>query len=342
MNKKLLALLAVCSFTVATVNAQYFTLRLAGGYAWPGFIKSEQIIGPKVDPFSPQIDGLTPMANINDSIPYYKNVYGSYGQGMNYTFGFGYMINPYIGVEMGVSYLKSATVSCDQTRELTIQTGFGIPPAFTSVGYFMNAHIETNAFGLSLMPSIIVQGAKPGWKVYPYGRLGISLPVYGGLKHTIAIDVEDDTPDALINAIHGSPYFLGRHVDVELKTEGTVSLGFNGALGVAYKPLPYLTISAELNGQYLITRAKKSEITKWVTDGEDRIADRGVYRTQFNYVDELNNTSNNKEYNTTTDETKPKDDLRPTGSFNNFGINIGVTFNLSKQILGKDKKDEKN
>ena len=336
MNKKLFTLIIITALWAHTAFAQYFTIRAAGGYAWGGFVKSEGITGPKIDPYSPDKDGLVPMADMNDSVPSIKTIYGSYGKGMNFTLGLGYMINPYIGVEMGISYLKSATFSCDQTRELTIQTGFGQPPAFSGVGQYMKAHVETNAFGLSLMPSLIIKGAKPGWKVYPYGRLGISLPVYGALTHNITIDVPDTT---FLPLISGSPYFLGKHVDVKLKTEGTVSIGFNGAVGVAYNPLPYLSVFAEVNGQYLVTRAKTAKIEKWETDGKDRIADRGVYRTEFNFVDQLSNNSNNEDYNSATDKTKPKDDLRPNAPFNNIGLNVGVTFMLSKKILSK-KKDE--
>jgi hypothetical protein len=341
MIKKLLPSLLLTTIVLNT-QAQYFTLRASGGYALPGLQRSEGIMGPKVDPYSPEKDGLLAMSDINDSVPSFKIVNGSYGQGGNFTFAFGYMINNYIGVEMGLSYLKSAKISCNQTRELTIQTGFGNPPVYSGLGYYMNAHIETQAFGLSLMPALVVQGAKPGWKVYPYGRLGLSLPVYGGLKHHITIDVEDrlfsEAPPALADLINQSPFFLGRKTEVELETEGTVSLGFNGAVGVAYRPLPYLAITAEINGQHLVTRAKQAEITKWDTDGNSRLEDRGKYRTHFNFVDELNNTSNNADYNAAYDKTKAKDDLRPTGPFSNFGFNVGVTFLLSKETVKKSEK----
>lgn len=342
MKKNILGLCALL-LGMQMAQAQYATLRVAGGYAGPGFLKQEQIIGPKIDPFSPQKDGLLPMSDINDSVPSIKNLYGSYGQGMNFTLAAGYMFNPYVGLEMGVSYLQSATYSCDQTRELTLQTGFGQPPAFSSIGKYMNAHITTNAFGLSLMPSIIVQGAKPGWKVYPYGRLGISLPVFGALYHNVKIDMAEDVDTGFISGtLSKSPYFLGKRTDVTLKTEGTVSIGFNGAIGIAYKPLPYLAVTLELNGQYLVTRAKKAEITKWETDGKDRIGDRGVYRTEFNFVDKLDNKSNNEDYNSSTDKTKAKDDLRPTAPFSNLGFNIGVCFMLSKQTLKKQEKPAGN
>jgi len=342
MNKKLLALLAICTFTVATVNAQYFTLRFAGGYAWPGFIGTEKLVGPKIDSKTAAEDGLITMANVSEKDSTYKQVYGSYGKGMNFTFGFGYMFNPYIGIDLGVSYLKSATISVTQDHQMYLPNETNPADPFTATGAYLNCKINTQAYGLSLMPSIVIQGAKPGWKVYPYARLGLSLPVYGGLKHTVTIDMDSAfaASQGLINYVNQSPYFLGKHTDITLTTEGTISLGVNASIGVMYKPLPYLSVFAEVNGQYLNTRAKSSEITQWDADGVSKLDDRGEYRVKFNYVDELTKDSNNPTYNPNYDKTKPKDDLRPAGPFSNLGINIGITFNLSKSIL-KDGTTEK-
>ncbi len=349
MRKNLFISLILTGIFCQSVFAQYFTLRVGGGYAWPGITATQGVMGPKVDPLSPDKDGLLPMSNMNDSIPSIQSVYGSYGKGMNLSLGFGYMINPYIGVELGVAYLKSAKITCDQTRQLSIQTGFGVPPSFSTVPYYMNAHITTSAFGVSLMPSVILKGAKPGWKIYPYGHVGISMPIFGGLEHDITIDVDPNVfteQPLLASSIYGSPYFLGKQTKVKLKTEGTVSIGVNGGMGIAYNPIPLISIMAEVNGQYLVTRAKSSKITQWDSekaDGtfESRLADRGVYRTQFNYVDKLTNTSNNEDYNSTTDKTKPKDDIRPAGPFSNLGFNVAVCFNLSKEILKPFKEKKK-
>lgn len=333
MKKNLLLSLLVLFVAYAT-QAQYFTLKIAGGYAGAGFLKSEGVIGPKIDPFHPDVDALTPMANITDTMngkaATYKAIRGSYGQGWNMTLGLGYMINRYIGVDLGVSYLKSATISCDQTRQLTLYTGLN----YAAIPYYLTAHITTNAFGISLMPSINIQGAKPGWKVYPYARVGISLPVYGGLTDKVKIDVQDNP---LQSKIDTAPFFLGKHTDVTLKTKGTVSIGINGAVGVKYDALPFLSIFAEVNGQYLTTRAKSAEITQWDEDGKSMIAARGVYRTKFNFVDALDGNSNNADYKK-PDLNKPKDDIRPTGPFSNLGFNVGITFNLGKETLKKKEK----
>ncbi len=344
MKKRLSILFFLAATAFQSLTAQHFTLRVSGGYAWPGFIRTEQIMGPKIDPLTPEKDALVPMANLsylNDSMKSYSPVRDSYGRGMNFTFAFGYSINPYIGVELGVTYLRSALISCNQTYQLIYQPS---PGFFATSPYFIQAGMQTRAFSLSLMPSVIIQGAKPGWKVYPYGRLGISMPVFGGLKHKINIHVQDEVfteAPSIVNVLSAAPYYLGNRTEVELETHGTVSLGVNGSIGVAYRPVPLINVFAEVNGQYLQTRAKSSKITKWEADGVDKVDARGKYRSEFVFHDKLDYTSNHEDYNANYDKNKPKDDIRPTGPFSNIGFNVGVTFFLSKEILGKKKEKKK-
>ena len=176
----------------------------------------------------------------------------------------------------------------------------------------------------------------------PYARIGISMPIYGGLTDHISIDQNSGIP-TLVKA----PYYLGKHTDVTLTTQGSVSLGINGAIGVKYNVFHFLSVFVEVNGQYLTTRAKSSKITQWDADGttllgSDPTKDRSVYRTQFNFATQLNGNSNNVQYNAAYSTTKPKDDVMPTGPFSNLGLNVGLTFNLSKRTLKKetDKKVE--
>lgn len=318
-----------------------FTLRVAGGYAGPGFIKSEQLMGPKIDAYHPEKDGLIFLADRNffqDSST--KAVYGSYGQGMNFTLGLGYMFNNYIGFDMGVSYIHSAKSKAHERHEILVEV---LPGLYNYTGRYFDVDISTRAAELALMPSLVVRGAKPGWKVYPYGRLGITLPVYGGLMHDVNINLQEglDSDTNLLNTLVKDPYFLGKETVVKLKTEGTVSIGFNGAIGVAYQPLPYMSVFLEMNGQYLVTRAKETKITQWDADGVSKLDERGKYRTEFVYTDELNKKSNNADFNENYDPDKPKDDFRPTGPFNYLGFNVGLVFTFSKETLKKDPAKKK-
>lgn len=341
MKRNVLCLLFCTVSSISFLKAQYFTVSVAGGYAWPGFINNESVQGPLIDPFNPAVDALAPLQNLNDSTHYAKNVHGSYGQGMNFTLGLGYMINPYIGVDLGISYLKSANIDAEQIRQLTTYTGID----YAYIPYYLDAHITTNATGLSVMPSVHLQLAKPGWKIYPYTRVGITLPVAGGSSDHISIS-QDAPGGHFSQVLDTAPYFLGRKTEVTLQTQGSFSLGINGAIGVKYTPIPFLSVFLEVNGQYLTTNAKSAKITQWDATNDagqttSLINERGVYRTQFNFVSQLTGTSNNAAYNTSYNPNKPKDDLAPTAPFSNLGLNIGLTFNLSKQILANSKPQKK-
>jgi len=320
-------------------HAQEFTVRLAGGYAGPGFQNNENVLGPKVDPATPTTDGLVNLANINDSAHTYKPVHGSYGTGGNVTLAVGYMFNNYIGIDVGVGYGHSNDISCNQVRE---QPGFS-PPVF------LYANINSFSYAVTLTPAIVVSGAKTGWKVYPYGRLGLVLPVAGKLTDNVTIDANTLSGISPVSLNQDRYGWLGNYTHVTLVTEGTLSLGISGAVGVAYRPLPFLSVFAELNGQYLQVRGKSSTITKWdatiiqngTTTTVSDLAARGTYRTQFSYVDQLSPQSNNAAYNANYNPNQPKQDLRPTSPGSNLGFNVGVTFFLSKKTLKKQDKDIK-
>ncbi len=303
----------------------------------PVFSGTGTIEGPSINPFTPSIDALVPMANISDSTKLYKPVHGWYGTGSNFTLGLGYQINRYFEVGLGISYLAGSNIDCDQIRQLT-GSGSALPGVIDA--YYLNASISTHSSGLSIMPSVTISAEKKGWKVYPYARVGITLPVYGKVVHNVNINA--DTAYAHLGyLLNASPYFLGADTKVTLQTQAEVSVGINGSFGVAYRPIPLLSVYLEVNGQYLDVRAKSTQITQWSADGVSELSARGVYRTQFVYVDQLNNTSNNAQYNTSYNPNQPKQDVRPIAPFSNLGLNVGIKFYLGKKTLHKETKEDK-
>ena len=312
---------------ISTIRAQEFTIRVAGGYAGPGFQNTASVLGPDVDPATPQIDQLVNMANINDSLKTFKPVHGSYGTGGNVTLAVGYMFNKYIGIDLGIGYQHSANIGCVDVRALS-----------SPLTGYVTANISSHSYAIALAPSLLVSGEKTGWKVYPYARLGVVLPVAGSLT--------DDLTILSPYNLNVKPFWLGNRTDVQLVTSAVFSLGATGAIGVAYRPLPFMSVFAEVNGQYLNVRAKSTTVKKWTatidnangtTTVVDDIPARGVYHSQFNYVDALGPTSNNAQYNGAYNSALPKQDTRPVVPGSNLGFNVGVTFFLSKKILKKDK-----
>jgi hypothetical protein len=329
-NKLLLTLLLLSAFVIT--RAQFF-MRVGGGYAGAGLQNNESVLAPAINPNTPTIDGLANMANTNDSTHMYKAVHGSYGTGGNVTLGVGYMFNRFIGIDVGVTYGHSNTISCNQVVELP----------FPLNNRYLNATINTYAYAVGVAPAVVISGEKKGWKVYPYGRFGISLPVAGKLTDNVTIISPQDLN---VNGLG----WLGNRTDVQLVTTATVSLGLYGTAGVAYRPLPFMSVFAEVSFQYLTVKAKSSTVTKWnatidsagTTHVVNDIPLRGTYRDQFNYVDQLTSSSNNAQYNANYNPNQPKQDTRPVVPASSLGFNVGVTFYFSKKTLGKDNSKKEN
>ena len=327
MKKIILFSLVLISSYISQAQHVYF--KLAGGYSWPGLINTSSLKGFQPGESSePTSATITEMMNIVDTGTTnrsYKLVHGSYGKGANIGLSVGYMFNKWIGIEMNMVYLFGSKINSTQTTDASNLLG----PAATT-------RISTSASGLSLLPALNIVAAVDGWKVHPYARLGLSIPVFGSIKHTINIDAPN--PNSLF-----FPTAKSLRSHVEVSTDSKFSLGFVGAVGVNYEVYKNLKIWGEMNIQVLDVRAKKTtvkdfSITQTDATGTESVlttlADfKHVYSKEVVYVDELNENSNNSNYNTNSfpgglnyNQDKPKEELRPTAPFNNIGFSIGITF----------------
>jgi hypothetical protein len=382
MKKLLLTGIVAVSFCSASF-AQFY-IAAAGGYAWPGLIKTGTVkgfqpylsdkiieINKVLDPAYADIvdmadvtrrggtfvvDGLGNQTYV-DSFATYKKVKGSYGQGGNFTAGVGYKINKWIAVEIGLNYLWGKEISSTQNID-----------NFVTLGRNTSIVTKTKSNGLSMMPSVVIYGANKS-KFTPYIRLGIALPVYGKTVH----DIEVASPEP--------PVFLGyRNLvsNLRVETASTVSVGFQGALGISYEPLKFMNVFAEINGAALTVRAKEAVLTKYTIDAydialdkqthADRIAGTGNlpgllgsdptlnkplsnYSKVVEFVDAIDNTSNAQDFGKKrdvtksgqagyVDESKNHQQQRVTAPLDAFGFNVGVRFLLSKETLGIKKKEK--
>lgn len=313
-----------------------FYIKLHGGYNWPGFQNNDVVMAPNVSAQSTTSDGLVAMANMDDSLKSYRQVHHSYAAGANISFGVGYMVNRWFGVELGVHYLWNSKATSFVRSDMT-SIGFA--------GQFLSADITTySKHGLSITPLLVFVAPIKASKFQPQAKIGLVLPVYGRVYH----EVEINSP----LSIPVDPFFVGNKTSVVMNTESTFSIGITGAVGLRYTPIPFITVFADMTGQWLNIRAKKTEITKWeahdnatgntydMINGDPNSPDyslRPTYRKEFEYVDELNSTSNNAEYNSNYDPNKPKQDARITAPASNIGFQIGIQFNLGKDALNSIK-----
>ena len=197
-----------------------------------------------------------------------------------------------------------------------------------------------------------VRAAKPTDKVAPYARAGLALPVLGAIYH----DLDITSPN--------SSFFqnIPTTANISVKTLSSLSVGFQGVVGVSYTPTPLISIWGELNGQYLFVKAHETDLTQYIitTKGQatqDLLTTSNTinggkpwakYSTTINFVDQLNASSNTTETGKLrdvsgghanvpgyVDETKAHDELRQVANFGSFGFSVGVTFNLGKKAKKK-------
>ena len=341
-------LFALCT----SAYSQYFIVKVGGGYAWPGLQNGTGAITfqPGADP-DPANSVIMPLYNYNsaaaDSGHHYRsNVFSGYGQGGHFDFAVTYMINPYFGVEVDGAYLWGSNLQATQTYDDAL------------LGPGANIITKTHAMGLSLNPSLVFRAAKPTAKIAPYARFGVALPVQGALYHTLNITA----PNFALGALKSS--------EIDIKTMPTVSVGFQGCIGVSYTPVPLISIFAEVGGQYLFLKSKESTVTKYTLDFDGPLGHNDLlsnsnalhggkpydtYSTVTHFVDELNSNSNTTGYGKQrdasgahdgqagyVDESKPEDRLRQQANLGSVGFSIGIGFNLSKDIFkdpfGKNTK----
>ena len=321
-------LLAIC---IKDINAQIvpnfpgFTFRWAGGYAWAP--TAENIPAPLINTLTPAIDQFANLANINAPNSTNQLVHNSFGHGFNLGLRFGYMFNPYIGVDLGVSYAESKTISAYQQTILYQPDSAG--NATPSGGYLDNT-ITAKSQSLVLSPSVIFAYSKPKYKFYPYLRAGLALPVYTVI--TNKLDMVMDGVGATSTS-YAAPYFLGDITTATYQTVTQFTVGFNGAVGVVYRPVNFINFFAEINCQYLNMKGNYTLLTEWTADGNDMLASRGPYREETIYVKSLNSQSNNAAYNPNYNPNQPKQDVSPVFPFSNIGFNIGVQVVLNTKVF---------
>lgn len=306
-------------------NFPGFIFRWSGGYGWAP--NAENIPAPVINTLTPATDKFGNLANINAPNASNQVVHNSFGHGFNTGLRFGYMFNQYIGVDMGVYYDQSKTISAYQ-QTILYQPDSANQPV-PSGGYLDN-QITCVSRSLVLSPSVIVAFSKPKYKFYPYLRAGAALPVFTQVTNNLNMVLNGVGATTITNS---APYFLG---DITTATYQTVTLftaGFTGAVGVVYRPVNFINFFAEVNGQYLNVKGSYTLLTQWTADGTDQLSNRGPYREETVYVKSLNGQSNNIVYNPNYNPNQPKQDVSPVFPFSYIGFNIGVQLVLNKTVF---------
>jgi len=183
-----------------------------------------------------------------------KNIYGSYGEGINANLKLGFMFSENIGFELGTSYL----IGSAQTKE---KSEYVLEEAKTS--------------GLRLAPQLVVK-LDNGL----YSRFGMIIPVMGKTIVTSSDDHYQVAPAV----------FVKKESTVE--ATGSFSMGFIGAIGYAYALSDNMDLFAEVEYIGMSIKSGTATLTQLDINGEDQLANMKTIQKEYEFVDEVMDTDN--------------------------------------------------
>lgn len=284
-----------------TINDSNFYIRVSTGYSF----ESGKTEFNNADP-----NGLTGIMQSTDvtvsadgSNVNVKSLNGTVGAGIKINVTGGYMFNPFIGAEMGISYFHGDKTMIGRLRS----------PQVTS---------EENTYlrGFDVAPGLILT---PNFKkVNPYARMGLIVPIAGDL-----------TIETMARQKDGGGQGTDILVEAKSEVKSKFSVGYFGAIGLNYPVSNNLSIFGEVEIKSLSIKSKSAEITEYtttaITDGQSQLVpgqqleDLPVYEKQFEFSDDFNQS-------TTTQPNQNAPRQIPTQFVNasGIGVNVGIRFTL--------------
>lgn len=282
-----------------------FYLDVNGGYGfgWPSNILGESVERLAVNGVSETDAHLVSSSSLT----------GSLGQGANLQLTPGYMFNDYIGIELGVNYFLGAKKML--LNSVTNLTHEGIDVENVPLSH---NKIIASSNQLRILPTVYLSTGRSN-KISGYAKVGIVMPVYG--KTTAAIDsLSFNTYDGI------NKQLIYDESKFDVVIEGSPSIGFRGAIGINYNITDKLSIFGEVYATSLNVKTKSQKIVYFERNGEDKTEVLPAYKSETQYVNELNAESNNDQYNADYDLNLPKQELYSKRSFSQLGIQIGIKY----------------
>ena len=180
------------------------------------------------------------------------NVPASLGKGISYDLGVGYMLNPYMGFELGARGLIGLNTTTEMTYEMEESSGY--------------VYHGTNKFaysGFALVPALRVV-APVGETFSFYSRVGVSLPLFGKVTYS------HEGNESHIPMTGGELEQYNSSQAVEYTSYFKV--GYSAALGVEVALGEHFSLFGEVNGLVASFEVKKATLTKSIENGKDELA----------------------------------------------------------------------
>lgn len=304
----LLVLLSVSAFSQDTTSFKRLYIETSVGFGFP--YVNDELQSPRNE------IGIVDHLMRADSSVSVKPVQGTLGSGWRFGLNVGYMFHRNFGFELGFNYVRSLSILMSRTNS----------PTYKAEHLLFSTRVE-------LTPQFVFMAGIQKWGIY--SKTGVILPFWGVVESDITVS---DQEGRVIESVVGGT-FPEVHAEVSAKanTYAKFSYGFQSRLGVSYQATDWLSVFVEGSFSALSVQAKETvnhqvniEFTNSVSgvvsnrtvDDFDEIDLRSVY------VSELTENSNNPEYNSNVDASKPLEELDFKDNFNHLGASIGLRFYL--------------
>jgi outer membrane protein W len=221
---------------------------------------------------------------------------GSFGKGLQAGAIIGYMFNPNIGAELGISYLLGNKI---ESKNESINE---------NSTYYHSYKNESKVTGKMLRFTPALKITVGNGNIKPYMKTGLVIGVAGKIKSTSKSTNSDD--------------FTSETIESEMDLNGGISLGFAGALGADFMLSDNIGIFAEMG---IITQSwapKKGEYTKYSVDGVDKLNDFTTFDKEIEFIESYSFYTENTDYDS------PRQELKTYFPFSSVGVNVGVKITL--------------
>lgn len=327
MLKRLIPIIMIlCLFSLSTVTAQGLYGGLEVSYGIPA--SGDQYLQGKSEEIDISLSApisYKSIANFNTSV----------GQGFGAHLLLGYNFNPTFGFEFDITYFISSPTRIEERS--TVEAWQGNPPAGALSGPGIRYN-EVSSKQIRVAPTVVIRGS--GSRIRPIAKFGLLIPVGGSAKSVTVID----DPYLVSPAVGIFPEFSGitstfQKATIDASIAGAFSVGFQSGIGAEIRLTDALDLRA--NAYYQGLRVKRESLT--INSAEVELVEDlpnidvmyllnlgGAYE-YTEYYDEIDVTTldiSAEDYGTAANPAKA---LREDGSYNNFGLDVGIIFNLGRR-----------
>lgn len=242
-----------------------------------------------------------------------ENINGSLGKGFNIQLTGGYMFNKHIGLELGIGFFGGSNTLISQTQIALKDTTWNI-----DADNFSSSKTFARVNQLRLSPAVVfstdtIKG------ISGYAKLGLIIPVYGSAT------TATNSINSQVNYSDGS--ITRDRVSEKYVISGKVALGFRGAVGLQYAITPKIAVFGEVYASSVTVKHSDRKMKQYTVNGEDKMASKLAYQKDIQFVDKIDDQSNNPTSNQTGfDPNSPYHELYQKTTLSQIGIQIGFKY----------------